>query len=383
MTTHRRYSRNTPAVFVLGLLLAVSAAGEPQRYHLQNYNGESPEGSLIDLIQLTDDQARKITLIEQFVARYPKHAAAPWASEQLQWAYYQAKEYDKAIAAGERILALFPDDLETAQLNLQAAQAKRDSVLVRLWTDAVQAIARRLASAPPPKEGLTQEDWKKRLDAASQVTAQQEYAAYKKAVDASDQKTRLRYLDDLLKQYPATQYLPQAQALYFQAYRVLGEHGKAFEMAQKILESDSQNEDALLIMAQANSARQADSTIPWAQKVIEVLSKKAKPAAVPEVEWERKKAYYMGSAYWMMGNVHFARQRWGAADQTLRAALPLLHGGESAATVLFYLGWTNYKLENFTDSLRFYQQCAAMNSQYTGQALKNISVIKTERNIQD
>ena len=86
----------------------------------------------------------------------------------------------------------------------------------------------------------------------------------------------------------------------------------------------------------------------------------------------------------MMGNTYINQNRFGQADAALRPALLLLRPNEqSAASILFYLGWSNYKLENFAEAARFYKQCTAIRSQFQEQAAKNLDVIRTEQGIQE
>ena len=86
----------------------------------------------------------------------------------------------------------------------------------------------------------------------------------------------------------------------------------------------------------------------------------------------------------MIGNTYINQSRWSQADVALRAALPLLRQSEqSVASVLFYLGWSNYNLENFVEAARFYKQCATIHSQFQDQAAKNLEVIRTEHKVND
>ena len=61
----------------------------------------------------------------------------------------------------------------------------------------------------------------------------------------------------------------------------------------------------------------------------------------------------------------------------------LRHNEQSAASILFYLGWANYKMDNFAEAARFYKQCTALHGQFQEQALKNLNVIRTEQGIQE
>ena len=141
--------------------------GLAQRYSA-NANPDSPEGRFLDLINLQSDGARKLALIEQFPQRFPKHPAASWAYEQLQLAAMQASQWDKALAFGEKLAQLNPEDIEVAQLNIKAAESIGDRTTVKLWTDYMSRIAQRILESPPPKDPELLEEWKKRTAFAAQ-----------------------------------------------------------------------------------------------------------------------------------------------------------------------------------------------------------------------
>jgi tetratricopeptide (TPR) repeat protein len=354
-----------------------------QRY-TANADPDSPEGQFIELINSQSDDAKKSALMELFTRRFPKHQAVSWAYEQLQISALQAGQWDKALTFGEKLQQLHPDDVETARLNMKAAESKGDKTTLRLWSDYVQRIAQRVLESPPPKDPEELEEWKRRTAILSQYAAQDQYAIYKKALESDDPRQKIKLLDDLLKRNPDTQYLPQALVIYLNSYRALGDNKNALIYAERILKSDQTNEDALLIAAEAYArSGSPDKVAAYAAKLIEVMNTKRKPAIARQEDWDRKKAFYTGSAYWMIGNVHINQNRFAQADSALRAALPLLRQNEqSAASILFYLGWANYRMEKFADAVRYYKQCMAYSSQFQEQAAKNLNVIRTEQGIQ-
>jgi uncharacterized protein HemY len=114
------------------------------------------------------------------------------------------------------------------------------------------------------------------------------------------------------------------------------------------------------------------------------MATKKKPAVVRQEDWDKKKAYYTGTAHWIMGNIYINQNRFVPADSALRAALPLLsQNHQSSASILFYLGWSNYKMEHYAEAVRFFKQCMAIPSQFQELAIKNLSVIHNEQGIQD
>src|SRR6267378_82674 len=87
------------SLLAIGLLVFVQP-GLAQRYSA-NANPDSLEGRFLDLINLQSDGAKKLSLIEQFPQRFPRHPAVSWAYERLQLAAMQATQWDKALAFGE------------------------------------------------------------------------------------------------------------------------------------------------------------------------------------------------------------------------------------------------------------------------------------------
>ena len=375
------------AAFALAAALFTFWCPQPvraQRY-ASNADPDSPEGQFIELIGLQTEDSKKLALMEQFTQRFPKHPAVGWAYEQLQNSAFQAGQWDKVLVFGEKLAKLNPEDVETARLNVKAAEAKGDKTTARLWSDYVQRITLRVLDSPPPKDPERLEEWKRRTAAASQYAAQEEYALYKKALESGDPRQKIKLLDELLKLNPDTQYLSQAMVIYLNSYRALGDNKSAVLYAERILKTDRTNEDALLLAAESyvRSGGAPDKVLSYSAKIIELMNTKPKPAIVQQEEWDRKKSFYTGSAYWMIGNVHINQNRFAQADTALRAALPMLrHNEQSNASILFYLGWANYKMENFTEAVRFYKQCVSVHSQFQEQAAKNLNVIKAEQGIQ-
>ena len=368
-------------------ITAVAWLAQPaiaQRYSI-TVDPDSPEGQFLDLVNLQSDESKKVSLIEQFTQRFPKHQAVSWAYEQLQLAAMQAGQWDRALTFGEKLVQLHPNDMDTAQLNIKAAESKGDRTTVKLWTDFMMRIAQRVLESPPPKDPEALEEWKRRTTLASQYTAHDEYAIYIKAQRSGDPRQQIKLLDELLKRNPETAYLPQALVIYLNAYRATGDSKNALHTSERILTVDPNNEDAVLTVAESYLRRGAsDRAVSYSLRLIELMNTKKKPSIVRQQDWEKKKAHYMGTAYWMIGNTYINQSRFGQADSALRAALPMLrHSDQSAASILFYLGWANYKMDNYAEAVRFYKQCMAIGSQYQEQAIKNLAVIKNEQGIQE
>src|SRR5262249_32169896 len=142
-------------------------------------------------------------------------------------------------------------------------------------------INERVLQSPPPKDPEQLEEWKRRTAIAAQHSVQDEYAMYKQALESGDARKQIKLLDDLLKRNPETVYLPQALVIYLNAYRTLGDTHNGVLTAERILKTDHNNEDALLVAAEGYLQRGAntDKVMAYSARLVELMAAKKKPAA--------------------------------------------------------------------------------------------------------
>ncbi len=363
------------------LLALVLAAGALAQRHKVNINTETPEGQALQQIGQESDDAKKLAMLEKFTEDYAKSENLAWVYTQMQPLYTKANQPEKAIEIGDKLIALDPEDLETALATLKAAEAKKDADLVRKWSDTTGQIAQKVIASPQPKEEDEVEEWKKRIDFTKQVNTYSEYALYAMALQATDPRQKIALIEDLQRRNPQSQYMGQIVPVQFQAYRQAGDNDKATALAEKILATDQTNEDMLLIVADnyLQKGKDPEKVVAYSTKLIDVMNTKAKPAGASDADWENRKKTITGLGHFMIGKQNFNEKKYGPADKELRVALPLVeNNADLKAEVLFMLGFSNYKMENIMEALKFNQQCAAIKSRFQAQAAKNVSVIKSQ-----
>ena len=108
------------------LALLFLAAAEVRAGHKPNIDPESPDGILVQRIQQEPTPPRKLALLEKFVAEYPKSNSAAWVYEQLLPIYKDAHEQDKVLATADALLAVDPNDLDSAHDELKGVETKTD-----------------------------------------------------------------------------------------------------------------------------------------------------------------------------------------------------------------------------------------------------------------
>src|SRR5450755_1044214 len=84
------------------------------------FNPGTPEGQILQNLGQETDDARKVTLAQDFLAKFPKHEASGWVAAQLESALLAQKENDKVLEAAETAYANGPD-MDAAYYALKAA----------------------------------------------------------------------------------------------------------------------------------------------------------------------------------------------------------------------------------------------------------------------
>jgi hypothetical protein len=364
---------------------------QAQRHQL-TINAETPEGALLQQIGQESDDAKKLTLMEDFASKFPKHEGAPWVYEQMIAGYNKTSQWDKTLAACDKLLAVDPEDAVSAHACLKAAEGKKDGALVKVWAGRTSDVARKVVASPKPADEDEAEAWKSRVDFAKQLDVYTEYSLFAAALAATDPQVKIELANALETRNPQSQYVPQLQNQMFSTYVQMKDLDKAVAIADKAIAANANNEEMLLVAADYYfNKKQADKAVPYATKVVEVLNSKQKPEGVADADWQKRKDTMIGHAHWIVGVSHGIAGRYLQSDQALRAALPLVKDdSQRLAGALFYLGLANYRLgdqksgvnkDRILDALRFNQQCAAIKSPYQAQAQKNIAAIRSQFHI--
>src|SRR5581483_7435601 len=231
------------------ILLLLAGAAWGQRHRAEEIDTTKPEGVLLNLAIQESDPVKKADLLDQYSSKYPKTGSTAWALETLQALCVKAGQYEKIIATGEKLLAIDPDDPESALKNLQASEALKDLPAIRKWSDKASVNARKMVATPQPKDAADVPGWTSDVDYARQVDIYTEYSLFRVAVESRDPKVVIEFGEALEARNPKSQYLAQTLNSVFVAYRQSGDNAKAVALAERILATDQTNEDMLLVVA--------------------------------------------------------------------------------------------------------------------------------------
>lgn len=366
---------------MLVTLIAFALTAFGQRHMVENVDTEKPEGKLLQQIMQETDQAKKPAMLEQFLEQFPKHEGTAWVLEQLQGIYAKSNQFDKVIAAGEKLLALDPDDPDAGLQCLKAAEAKKDAALIKKYSAAASAAARKMAAVPKPADADEVAAWKQSVDYAKQVDTYTEYALYAAALQSRDPKSTIDLCESLAQRSPKGEYTMKAAQPLFAAYYQAGETEKAVALAEQVLAVDQTSEEMLLAVAASylEKKQEPEKLLAYSAKVLELSASKPKPEGASDADWAARKNLVAGRAHFITGKFYYNDNNFPKADQELGVALPLVEADASLkAEVLFLLGFANYKLTKIQEAANYYRACAAIKSPFQASAAKNLQAIQKE-----
>lgn len=370
------------AWFVLFLLTIFVLRANAQMGKSISLAAGSPEDKAFSAISAAGDPAQKIALLDQFMKDFGgKPDLALLADQLYASAYLDAKDYDKAIESGEKVLAADPDNFPAAMILVRAAQGKGDAEKVFDYGDKAVAIAARYKAAPPPA-GVSADQWKQQQDETEKAAASDlefiQYAEFTSAYQVKDGTMKAALLERFLKTYPGSSYASNAvEALAF-AYQQANNTPKMIETAQQALAKDPANVSILLLLADnySDKGQHIEEAAADAQKALNALASAKKPDAVNQADWDKQTALQKGMAYSILGHVNVIRGRNAQAVPLFKQASPLLqpynfYNGRN----LYLLGFTLAKMEQYAEAGKYLRQAVAVDSPYRSLAQQTLAKI--------
>ena len=335
-------------------------------------NAESEEGKLLQQAGEESDNAKKIGLLEQFLAKFGAHDAAGYVHLQLQAACLAANDFDKSLEHGLEAQKKAPEDLEISHLLVKGAEGKGDAERLVAIVEKTHELAQKAKGAPKPNDADDAETWKRSVEFATQVGQYNEHALYGSALKQTVPQGKVLLLDALRKYFPGGQFDKTLDAQYVVAYQQLGQNDKMVQAAEAALAGDPDNEAYLYLVGESyvDPAKGKIATAEGnARKILEILPGKAKPSNVSDDDWNKYKNNYLGLARSLLGRSLVNQGKFAPAHKELLAAAAALKGNNDAlAPVLFFLGFCSAKLERHRDAVTYLSQAAKIPGPYQAPA---------------
>jgi hypothetical protein len=376
-------------VAALAFLLAITAPAADR--HKLDADPETQEGLLLQRIQQEPTTPRKLALLEQYLADYPKGTSLAWVYEQLLPIYADAMQWERVLASAEGLLAVDPNDLESAHDALKAAEALNDPELKIKYAELAWDLSARVLQTPKSLNPNDLAPGTKRTAYAQELRDYSEYAIAKLAAAQADDSKRAELTQALEERDPQSKYLALAKKPTVIELAKLDPH-KALQLAEEGLEKNPDNVDFLMVVANHDMSLEKNlpQVLRYSLHILELLDGKPQPEGIAPAEWDNKKAKYTGWASWMAGVVYAKQARYGLSDRYLRAALAEIQDEPRLlAAAYFYLGYANYALAGqladkgrAIDAVRFSKLCADIDSPFRSLALKNLESLRNDYNVE-
>jgi hypothetical protein len=376
-------------------LLVIAALPSGTYAQSGGINPPGPEAQYLELVDLVEVPEKQLELLDAFVLQFPKYPGMGAIYAQTQEVCIQLQLWDRALALGDKLLAIDGSDAQAIRLNLTAAEGKKDAALAAKWRERLQQIEQPAPAGVTTTENIrlpwvdeepTDETAAVDFSALSkQQRLRAEATLFNRALEEKDGKKKIKLLAVFAKEFPESPHLPSVRYLFFGAYRDADDHGKALATAEAILDREKNREDVLFYVAQRYylAKREPAKTIEYMEAVQKLLAIAVRPEHVSAERWDAQKRTMALYSHWIPGSIRIAEQHWGEADKSLRAALPFTAAAsDMRAHILTNLAWANYKLRRIPDALAFYAECAAIPGPMQKPAEQSIVSIKSEYGLQ-
>jgi hypothetical protein len=376
-------------ILFVALLVLFAPAAVSQRLVIEV---TTLEGQLLQTIDAEQDAAKKLVLLEDFAKKFPNHEAVTWVLSHIQQHYLGAKQYDKVLEAGIKILSIDPTELSAAHNCLKAAEGIKDLKLVKLWSSQASQLARRNMQSKKPEFGDDNDvaEWKQKVEYARQVEQYTEYALYFASLQSKDPKVKSNLIETLEQRNPMSEYLAQMRTAHTTVVRQV-DIEEAVAAAENQFSKGEYNVDLLHMVAThlMQKRRDPEKVINYSLKLLDMLAAGSKPEEVSDAEWQQKQVNMIGTSHWMVGLLYSTQNQFKLADKHLRTALPYLKNSDMLAGAYYHLGFVNYQIAEagerirIHDAIKFTKECININSAVQYQATENLKAMKAEYGLQD
>src|SRR5258708_23608793 len=328
-------------------------------------------------INAASDPAHKLALIEKFAAGAQGDMVIV-ADDQYVNYYIAAKNCDKALEYGDKLVALDPDSFSNAVNMVRAAQGKGDVNRMFSYGEKAAQILREIKDQTAP-DGMKQETWDSQKaqtlqDVRETVTYVQQLL-FDGAYRTADAAKRAALLVRFAQLFPDSPFASQALGVAAASYRQTQNTAKMLSVANDLLAKDPDNLGMLLLLADYYSEKgeQLDKAESYAKKSVSLLETAKKPEGVTDAQWKQQSGLQKGLAVSALGQVKIQKTNNAQAADNLRSAAPLLKADDGGyARNQYRLGFALLNLKRVPEAKAAFTDAASVNSPYKALALEKL-----------
>jgi tetratricopeptide (TPR) repeat protein len=330
------------AVLLAGLMAWAWPLAAQQGHSCSDYQIVigSPEDKLMLAVNGADDPNAKVAALAKFTQEQPNSTYLHCAEQLLTKNYVALKQYDQAIAAGQKAVAAGYVDMSFLENLLQAylGSGKGGNEAFDIIMKAPAEIKAEMVVARSNTESDAQYEAAQKAAAkrAQDNTQYMIYAFFRLLPGVTDPNQMIKVLDQFTQAYPeaAQKQGGQLNYRYAVAYTQINQVEKADEYAEKAIAADPNNVEALNLVAydyalrrRTNQAKAAE----YAKKVLTVTPTRQKPQGLTDEAFKAQQDTQEGMAHLTLG--FLALQKTGASHHTDTAIKELKQAAELLSAI--------------------------------------------------
>jgi tetratricopeptide (TPR) repeat protein len=325
------------AVLLAGLMVWSWPLAAQQEHSCSNYKivVGSPEDQLMLAVNGTDDPNAKLAALEKFTQEHQDSSYLHCAEQLITKNEVKLKQYDQAVAAGQKAVAAGYLDIPFLEDLLQAylASGKNGSEALDLIMKAPAQIKAETEVPRTPTESDAQyaAAQKVAMERAQTDTDYMTYAFFGLLPRVADPSQQIKMMDQFAQAFPeaAQKQGGELNYRYAVAYTQSNQPEKADEYAEKAIAAEPDNVQALNLVAydyalrrRVNQAKAAE----YAKKALTLIPARKKPEGVSDEAFKSQQDTQAGMAHLSIGFLDL--QKTGAAHHTAGAIRELNQAAE-------------------------------------------------------
>jgi tetratricopeptide (TPR) repeat protein len=341
------------AVLLAGLMVWSWPLAAQEGHSCSNYSiiVGSPEDQLMLAVNGTDDPNAKVAALEKFTQEHQDSSYLHCAEQLLTKSYVKLKQYDQAIAAGQKAVAAGYLDVPFLEDLLQAylASGKNSEDALALIMKAPAQIKAETAVPRTPTESDAQfaAATKSAMERAQNDTDYMTYAFFGLLSRVTDPSQQIKMLDQFAQAFPevAQKQAGELNYRYAVAYTQSNQPEKADDYAEKAIAAEPGNVQALNLVAydyalrrRVNQAKAAE----YARKALTLVPQMKKPEGFSDEAFKSQQNTQEGMAHLTIGFLDL--QKTGAAHHTAGAIRELKQAAELLSAIPEFQGEAYYFL---------------------------------------
>jgi tetratricopeptide (TPR) repeat protein len=352
----------------------------------------SPEDKLMLAVNGTDDVNAKIAALEKFAQEHSDSNYAPCVDQLLTKNYVKLKEYDKAIAAGQKAVATnhldvsFLEDLLQAYIGSGNASDDAFDVIAKAAPQikAETVVFTRINETPEQIEQAKQGALKQAKSDTDYIV----YAFLNLFPRVTDPNRRIKILDQFSQAYPEVvkERAGNFNYRYAVAYAQINQPDKSAEYAEKAIAADPNKIEALNLVAYSYAFRvpaKRDTAAEYANRVVTLIPTVKKPEGMSDDQFKTQQNTQEGMAHLTLGYLNLVKNASshhvaGAVQEFQKAADLLATDPELQGEAYYFLGFayeTLYPAEHHK-ALAALENSVKLQSSMQGQARELLGKVR-------